>query len=143
MKETPKMPYVHGEPEGLGRKENLETEEEKKRLAGEAGFEGSVDEIDSFFNDLGQDREDDDLSDVSEEMRGLVEAFRDVPVNIQRELLEDMQRKMKRNFFRTKTEMIGHLKHLVDMNLKKVESEEAATVTDDPHITVKKRRVKK
>lgn len=152
MKES-KMPYVHGEPEGLGRKENEDLKEEEERLLGgpyrspdlrtgkdelaekknlstggkrEVSMEEYPDEL--ISGELNPEQLLELLTDedgkAREEFQDLIDDFKKLFVPVQQELLKDMQSKMKRNFFKTKKEMIEDLRYLVDKNLEVMQKEE-------------------
>ncbi|OHA02520.1 MAG: hypothetical protein A3I44_00505 [Candidatus Sungbacteria bacterium RIFCSPLOWO2_02_FULL_51_17] len=144
MKE-PKMPYVHGEPEGLGRKENPDDIEEAERVAG-LPIGGSLNvpaESDTSYNDIGEDRKDEWEAMFGAPMSNLYDDFIMLPPAVQKELLEDMQTKMKRNFFKTKEGMREYLQDLIEKNLKLIERNGGVETSEKPQITYKGRRLKK
>lgn len=70
MRQSPKMPYIHGEPEGLGRKEGEELREEEERLLGGArrAPEEKLKRLRGKTKYLPRGVEEIPLSDVPEEM---------------------------------------------------------------------------
>ena len=83
----------------------------------------SVENIPNWFTDTGEEREE----EKSPEEMGwekLVDDFKTLSVIVQQELLQDIQAKMKRKFFKTKKEMMENFRYLVDKNLEVMKREE-------------------
>ncbi|KKS38236.1 MAG: hypothetical protein A3G49_02235 [Candidatus Sungbacteria bacterium RIFCSPLOWO2_12_FULL_41_11] len=77
----------------------------------------AVENIPNWFTDIGEERED-EKSPEETGWKELVDDFKTLSVAVQQELLQDMQSKMKRNFFKTKKEMLVLFRYLVDRNLE-------------------------
>jgi len=108
-------PLPHTE-ESREEQERLNQEDDLKRFL-------KVEDIDTWFNDIGQELELEDIGTEEEEaekdkFEDLIRDFKNLFIPVQQELLQDMQAKMKRNFFRTKKDMIEHFRYLVDKNLE-------------------------
>lgn len=117
MKE-PRMPYIHGEPEGLGRRENEEVREEEERLQG-GGIPSFEEFTDSVMSDIGQERDEEFEGKNTERLRDIGASFTLLPVAVQQEILQDMQTKMKKNRYKTIHDMLDDLEYIVGQNEKK------------------------
>ena len=102
-----------------------ESKEEKERLNQEDDLRRflKVEDIPDWFTDTGEEREE-EKSPEETKWEEMVDDFKTLSVAVQQELLEDMQRKMKRKFFKTKAEMVEHFRYLVDKNLEVMRREE-------------------
>ena len=121
------FPKEKKEEEGVsGLPHTEESMEEKERVLGGDKMKQylDVEDIPNWFTDTAEERED-EKSEEELVWEKLVDDFKTLNVLVQQELLQDMQAKMKRNFFKTKQEMIEHLRYLVDKNLEVMRKEEA------------------
>lgn len=90
-----------------------EESDEIKRTGEMRGIEPgkylSLENIPHWFTDIGEEREEESVSEWQKKWRRLTEDFRKLPLATQQTMLDDLQMQMKQNKFRTKWDMLRYL----------------------------------